>query len=178
MYYSDSDKTHPPENEREIPRFSNPARSASFQSGGGGEQTRQQLILLVEDNADSSNMLKTLLELWNFRVIEARDGEQAIALAQSQAPNLILMDVKLPLMDGVEATRRIREFAPPDRMPVVFISGHAQPGFRTVALAAGGNDYLVKPLDFTELETALGKYIRKNSVADGRGADGKDGDGF
>jgi CheY-like chemotaxis protein len=124
----------------------------------------QQLILLVEDNTDSCNMLRTLLELWSYRVIEAHNGEEAVSLAKSEAPQLILMDVAIPVVDGMEATRRIREFAPADKMPVVFISGYAQTGFRLMALASGGNDYLVKPIDFKELEKMLGKYIKKGET--------------
>lgn len=127
----------------------------------------QQLILVVEDNPDSRNMLRTLLELWSYRVIEATNGEEAVRLAKSESPNLILMDVAIPLVDGVEATRRIREFATAEALPVVFISGYAQTGFRLSALASGGNDYLVKPLDFKKLETLLSKYIRKSETTYG-----------
>src|SRR5215213_4868902 len=127
----------------------------------------QQLILLVEDNTDSCNMLRTLLELWSYRVIEAHDGEEAVGLAKSESPNLVLMDIAIPVVDGMEATRRIREFASPDAMPVVLISGYAQTGFRLSALACGGNEYLVKPIDFKELETMLGKYIKKTGTSYG-----------
>lgn len=112
-------------------------------------------------------MLRTLLELWSYRVIEAHNGEEAVNLAKSESPNLVLMDVAIPVVDGMEATRRIRQFAPLDIMPVVFISGYAQTGFRLMALAAGGNDYLVKPLDFKELETMLDKYIKNPGTAYG-----------
>ncbi|HEX9961436.1 MAG TPA: response regulator [Pyrinomonadaceae bacterium] len=122
---------------------------------------KQQLILLVEDNTDRCNMLRTLLELWNYRVIEAHNGEEAVRLAKSESPQLILMDVAIPVVDGMEATRRIREFASADKLPVVFISGYAQTGFRLMALACGGNEYLIKPIDFKELEIMLGKYIKK-----------------
>jgi DNA-binding response OmpR family regulator len=106
-------------------------------------------------------MLRTLLELWNYRVIEAHNGEEAVRLAKSESPQLILMDVAIPVVDGMEATRRIREFASADKLPVVFISGYAQTGFRLMALACGGNEYLIKPIDFKELEIMLGKYIKK-----------------
>lgn len=106
-------------------------------------------------------MLRTLLELWSYRVIEAHNGEDAVRLAKSEAPNLILMDIAIPVVDGMEATRRIREFASREAMPVVFISGYAQTGFRLSALASGGNEYLVKPIDFKELEIMLGKYFKK-----------------
>jgi CheY-like chemotaxis protein len=112
-------------------------------------------------------MLRTLLELWSYRVIEAHNGEDAVNLAKSESPNLVLMDVAIPVVDGVEATRRIREFASLEAMPVVFISGYAQKGFRLMALASGGNDYLVKPIDFKELETMIDKYVKKTGNACG-----------
>lgn len=127
----------------------------------------KKLILLVEDDGDSSNMLRTLLEIWRYRVIIARDGEEAIRLAHSESPKLILMDVGIPVIDGMEATRRIRQFAPADAMPVVFISGYAHSKFRLAALASGGNDYLVKPIDFKELETVIGKYIENRETLRG-----------
>lgn len=124
----------------------------------------RQLILLVEDNQDSCIMLRTLLEIWGYRVIEAGDGEEAIMLAQRESPSLILMDVGIPLIDGMEATRRIREFAPADALPVVFISGYAHQQYRLAALASGGNDYLVKPIDFRELGTILGRYLKMREM--------------
>jgi two-component system, cell cycle response regulator DivK len=128
----------------------------------------RQLILLVEDDNDSSSMLRTLLELWSYRVIEAANGEEAIKLAQRESPTLILMDVGIPVVDGMEATRRIREFASADVMPVVFISGYAHQQFRLSALASGGNEYLVKPIDFRELEMVLGKYVGRREIPSGR----------
>ena len=128
----------------------------------------RQLILLVEDDADSRNMLRTLLELWSFRVIEAGNGEEAIMTARHESPNLILMDVGIPVVDGMEATRRIREFGSADAMPIVFISGYAHKQFRLAALASGGNEYLVKPIDFRELEIVLGKYVGKRETPSNR----------
>ena len=73
----------------------------------------RQLILLVEDNQDSRNMLRTLLELWSYRVIEAHNGEEAVRLAKSECPNLILMDVAIPLLDGMEPPTRCPSFSFP-----------------------------------------------------------------
>lgn len=150
--------------QRQNSQFSNDERNL-FESRFAPQPSsvNQQLILLVEDNPDSRNMLRTLLELWSYRVIEAQNGEEAVRLAKSESPRLILMDVAIPLVDGMEATRRIREFASSEVMPVVFISGYAQTGLRLMALASGGNDYLVKPLDFKKLETLLGKYIKRSN---------------
>lgn len=136
-----------------------PAKPAVASQTTGGSQP--QLILLVEDNIHSCNMLRTLLELWSYRVVVAHNGEDAVRLAQSESPRLVLMDVAIPVLDGLEATRRIRRFAAAEVMPVVFISGYAQTNLRVAALASGGNDYLVKPLDFNELEILITKYIKK-----------------
>jgi DNA-binding response OmpR family regulator len=109
-------------------------------------------------------MLRTLLEIWGYRVIEAHNGEEAISLAKSESPNLVLMDVAIPVVDGLEATRRIREFAASDVMPVVFISGYTQNSLRLMALDSGGNDYLIKPIDFKELEKMIDKHIKKTGA--------------
>lgn len=155
-----------------------PTQNSTFSDDGRGAfnhhaapqpvTDNRQLILLVEDNSDSSNMLRTLLELWSYRVIEAANGEEAIMMARLESPNLVLMDIGIPVVDGMEATRRIREFAAADVMPVVFISGYAHKQFRLAALASGGNEYLVKPIDFRELETVLGKYARNRETMSGR----------
>jgi CheY-like chemotaxis protein len=122
------------------------------------------LVLVVENNEDSRQMLKTLLEIWGYRVAESEDGEESIESAVSECPNLILMDVSLSKMDGLTTVRRMREIDTLRGVPIVFISGHAQPEFRTFALTVGGDDFLVKPVDFNQLETVLERYINKNTV--------------
>ena len=104
-------------------------------------------------------MLKILLETWKYRVLEARDGIEAVKVAQEEYLDLILMDIKLPHLDGLDATRQIRESAKINNVPVVFLSGCAELAYRNAASAAGGNAYLVKPLNFEELENTLDKYI-------------------
>lgn len=121
--------------------------------------TSMPSILIVENDDDNRQMLKFLLEMWKFCVLEARDGIEALMIAEKERPDLILMDVKLPLLDGFDATRQIRESAEINRVPVVFISGCADKDARRAASAAGGNDYLVKPVNFQELEHTLRKYI-------------------
>lgn len=117
------------------------------------------IILIVEDDEDSRLMLRLLLEMWRYGVIEAKDGVEAVSLAEKQQPDLILMDVKLPLLDGFATTRRIRASTAIDGVPIVFLSGCAEDEYRRAAFAAGGNEYLIKPLDFEQLEGTLGKYI-------------------
>ena len=92
-------------------------------------------------------------------VVEADNGEMAIDLAQSLHPDLILIDVSLPLLDGYEATRRIRELTSTREVPIVFLSGHAQPAAEAKAFAAGCSDYLVKPIAFGRLSGVLERHL-------------------
>lgn len=132
-------------------------------SDGHGQRSKPvPVILIVDDDDDSRLMLKLLLEVWKYRVVEAKDGIEAINLAGISCPDLILMDVRMPNLDGFEVTRQIRHSAKIESVPVVFLSGYAEPLYRQKASAAGGNEYLVKPLDFEELEHTLGKYISRS----------------
>jgi CheY-like chemotaxis protein len=122
------------------------------------------LVLIVENDRDSREMLKTLLEIWGYRTAESDDGEESIEIALSDCPNLILMDVSLSKTDGLTTMRRMRELDTLREVPIVFISGHAQPEFRNFALTVGGDDFLVKPVDFNQLEIVLERFIKKNEV--------------
>ncbi len=125
--------------------------------------TVKPLVLIVESNEDNRQMLKTLLEIWGYRTAESKDCEESIEAALRKCPNLILMDTSLSKTDGLTAVRRMREIDTLRCVPIVFISGHAQPEFRTFALTVG-DDFLVKPVDFNQLETVLKKFIGKNTV--------------
>lgn len=117
------------------------------------------VILIVEDDEDNRLMLKILLEMWNYRVLEATDGIEAIAIAEETRPDLILMDAMMPNLDGFETTRRIRESELIKDIPIVFLSGCAEAVYRRRASDVGVNEYLVKPLIFEQLEITLGKYV-------------------
>lgn len=117
------------------------------------------LVLVVEDHEDTRFMLKYLLERRGCRVALAGDGETAVRLAGQARPDLILMDATLPLMDGLTATRRIRKTNALARVPVVFLSGHAEAPFRAAALEAGGDDYLIKPFEIGQLERVLERHL-------------------
>lgn len=119
-------------------------------------------VLVVEDNPDIRSMLRTMLELRGYDVLEAEDGEQGVRVAEIERPGLILMDATLPRLDGLAATRRIRALAPLAGVPVVFLSGHAHPEFRNQALSCGGDDFLVKPVGLAELERVIKRYLGKN----------------
>ena len=111
-------------------------------------------ILLVEDNPLSSEMLSRRLTRRNFHVLIAEDGAQAIATAHSEAPDIILMDLSLPEIDGWEATRRLKADRGTSHIPIIALTAHAMAGDREKALAAGCDDYDTKPVDLKRL---LGK---------------------
>lgn len=118
------------------------------------------LVLVTEDDEDTRFILSLLLGQRGYAVIEAADGEEAVLLAESARPDLILMDASLPRLDGLGAARRIRQLGHAGRVPIVFVSGHAEPAFRAVAREAGCDEYLVKPLDFKQLGGVLDRHLR------------------
>ena len=111
-------------------------------------------ILLVEDNEMNRDMLSRRRLRKGYEVVMAVDGEQAVAMAQSEAPALILMDMSLPVFDGWEATRRIKAAPETKSIPVIALTAHAMAGAREKSLEAGCDDYDTKPI---ELERLLGK---------------------
>jgi CheY-like chemotaxis protein len=111
-------------------------------------------ILYVEDNDDNIYMLRTRLERQGFDVLIARDGASCIEIANSEHPDLILMDLGLPVMDGWEAARRLKSDSATRHIPVIALSAHAMSTDRTQALKAGCDDYDVKPVELARL---LGK---------------------
>jgi CheY-like chemotaxis protein len=121
------------------------------------------LVLVTDDHEDTRSLISTILELCGCAVIEASDGEEAVRLAESATPDLILMDAGLPRVDGIDATRRIRRMGQTGRVPIVFVSGHAEPSYRVVALEAGCDEYLVKPFRMKQLRGVLEKYLGGNA---------------
>ena len=108
-------------------------------------------ILYVEDNDDNLFMLTRRLERQGFEVLAARDGEEGIARARETSPDLILMDLALPGLDGWEATRRLKSIPETKAIPVIAVSSHAMSGDKEKALKAGCDDYDTKPIEFTRL---------------------------
>jgi len=125
------------------------------------EDTSQK-VMVVEDFEDNRFMMRRLLEMSGYRVVEAMNGEEAIEVARREQPNLILMDLSLPLLDGLAATRRIRQYAELRDVPIVAVSAHDTADFHADALAAGCNDYVTKPIDFDQLEGLLIRLLPKN----------------
>ena len=115
-------------------------------------------VLIVEDYADSRKFMKTLVESYGYRVIEAIDGEEAVQMAKYGHPDLILMDLAMPIMDGLATTRVIRGFEDMERMPIVAVSAYGEAYYRQ-ALEAGCDDLISKPLEIAALEPILNKYL-------------------
>ena len=109
------------------------------------------IILVVEDNEANWDMLSRRLQRRGYMVIHAADGQQAVDLAARERPDLILMDVSLPVIDGLEATRRIRARAETPAIPIIALTAHATPGARDKALQAGCDDYHTKPIELPRL---------------------------
>src|ERR687887_2168392 len=107
------------------------------------------IILVVEDNQEDSDMLSRRLQRRGYRVVHAADGQQAVEMAARARPALILMDVGLPVMDGLEATRRIRARA--QTIPIIALTAHAMSGDHDRAVQAGCDDYHTKPVELPHL---------------------------
>ena len=108
-------------------------------------------ILLVEDNEMNQDMLSRRLQRRGYEVVIAADGEQGVAMAQSLAPDLILMDMSLPVLDGWEATRQIKTTPQTSAIPIIALTAHAMSGDREKALEAGCDDYDTKPIELARL---------------------------
>ncbi len=119
-------------------------------------------ILYVEDNDDNVYMLKMWLELLDgLNVIVAPDGEAGCAMALAEQPDLILMDLDLPVVDGWEATRRLKGNPATKQIPIIALTAHAMTGSRERALAAGCDDFDIKPIDFDRLRQKIDRVLAK-----------------
>jgi two-component system cell cycle response regulator DivK len=117
-------------------------------------------ILVVEDTTDSRDLMRLVLEAENYRVLEAANGIVAIDTAQREQPDAILMDMSLPLMDGCQATRLIREFPALRATPIIAFTAHNQWDWRAKAILAGCTDFLTKPLQAKVLLQMLARYLQ------------------
>jgi two-component system cell cycle response regulator DivK len=118
-------------------------------------------ILLVEDNEMNRDMLLRRLQREGYEVIAAVDGEEGVAMARSETPELILMDISLPRLDGWEATRRIKAAPETQPIPVIALTAHAMAGDREKSLEAGCDDYDIKPIDFHRLLGKIKSLLEK-----------------
>jgi CheY-like chemotaxis protein len=118
-------------------------------------------ILLVEDNDMNRDMLSRRLERRGYHVVVALDGEQGVSMAQAERPDLILMDMSLPVLDGWQATRRIKSAPETQHIPVIALTAHAMAGDQDKAIAAGCDDYDSKPIDLPRLLEKIEKFLRE-----------------
>jgi CheY-like chemotaxis protein len=118
-------------------------------------------ILLVEDNDVNRDLMVRRLQKRGFTLVTAADGEQAVASARSEKPDLILMDMSLPVMNGWDATRTIKSDAEIKNTPVIGLTAHAMVGDREEALKAGCDDYATKPVDFEKLVEMIDRLLAK-----------------
>ena len=118
-------------------------------------------ILLVEDNEMNRDMLSRRLERKGFEVVMAVDGQAGVNMASSSNPDLILMDLSLPIIDGWEATRQIKGDPATQNIPVIALTAHAMDGDKEKALEAGCDDYDTKPIDFKRLLDKITAWLEK-----------------
>jgi two-component system response regulator len=116
-------------------------------------------ILVIEDNADNRILITDVLISLDYEVLTAIDGAEGMALAVAEKPNLILMDLSLPQLDGWTATRQIKAMPELTHIPIIALTAHAMVGDREKALESGCDDYVSKPIDLRELAAKLAKYL-------------------
>lgn len=117
------------------------------------------LILVVDDSPDNVAVISLDLQQQGYRVVTASNGEDAVTVATQTLPNLILMDINLPTLDGLGATRRIRETEPLRDVPVVAITAFGTEGFQRAAYDAGVSGYLTKPIDFDRMHLLVARLL-------------------
>jgi CheY-like chemotaxis protein len=119
----------------------------------------QKRVLLVEDNEDNLVVYRTILEHVGFIVIEARDGEEGVSRARSERPDIILMDISIPKMDGWEATQRLKADGETAAIPIIALTAHALEEDRLKAMRAGCDGYLAKPVEPRRVVEEVEKFI-------------------
>ena len=122
-------------------------------------------ILLVEDNEMNRDMLSRRLERKGFQVVMAVDGGEGVAMAQSESPDLILMDMSLPVLNGWDATRQIKQNPQTGPIPLIALTAHAMAGDREKAIEAGCDDYDTKPIDLPRLLAKIETLLHREASA-------------
>ena len=119
------------------------------------KDSRDRTVLVVEDVEDARYLMRLELERLGYRVIEAEDGKQAVEIARRDRPDIILMDLSLPIMDGFAATEKIRASDGLEGVPIVAVTAHQETDFRADAKAAGFDAYVTKPIDMKWLSELI-----------------------
>ena len=128
-------------------------------------EPRGTSVLLVEDTEDNRVMMRRLLEMSGYHVSEAINGDEAVKNAERVSPHIILMDLSLPIIDGLAATRRIRALPKLKDVPIIAVSARDTADFHADALAAGCDAYLTKPIDFGELEEVIERLLLQKKLS-------------
>lgn len=137
--------------------------ATDMQMSQSWQLTRKPTVLVADDSADTRDMLQALLSAKGYRVVEAGDGEQAVEITQHENPGLVLLDLGLPRLNGLNVIHRLRKDLGLIDVPLVVITGYDQ-HFET-AVAAGCDDYLLKPIDFDRLDAILDYYVPTKTLA-------------
>lgn len=131
----------------------------------------EKKILIVEDNEQNLKLFHDLLITKGYKVMSARDGDSALAKICQEIPDLIIMDIQIPRIDGIEVTRRIRKKFPAKEIAIIAVTAHAMKGDREDLLKAGFDDYMPKPINITTFLQTVEDYlyrVRDNKKTDGR----------
>ena len=123
------------------------------------DQKSARTIMVVEDYDDTRLFLKVGLEELGYSVLEATNGQEAVDIASREHPDLILMDLDLPILDGIAATQRIRQQAEMERVPIVGVTAYPMSYTHVKAFSKGCDEYMAKPIDMDELERLVSRYL-------------------
>jgi two-component system cell cycle response regulator DivK len=119
-------------------------------------------ILYIEDNSDNRTLVRRVLQIEGYRVMEAESGFKAFEALRSEIPDLVLMDINLPDMDGYEITTRLKQMPALAKVPVIAMTANVMKGDREKTLAAGCDGYISKPIDIDTLPGQIARFLRKN----------------
>jgi CheY-like chemotaxis protein len=122
-------------------------------------------ILVAEDSADTREMMQVLLQIRGYNVVAADNGIHALEVAVKNEPDAVLLDLQLPIMDGLSVTRSLRSHPALKTVPIIIISGHDPEPYRQRAIDAGSNEYLLKPIDFDRLQSVLDRFVPRERRA-------------
>ncbi len=134
-------------------------QDTTTQANTGGQDNAPLTVLVVEDYDDTRHLMRIELEQRGFRIVEATNGEEAVSAAVRERPPIILMDIGLPVIDGIAATRRLREREETRDSLIVAVTAHHESEYRAKALGAGCNAYVTKPIDFDWLRDLLDRLL-------------------
>ena len=128
----------------------------------------KEKILVIEDNEQNLYLIRYILEECNYEVFSAMDGKEGIIMAALLRPDLILLDIQLPIMDGYAVARHLRQNPDLEKTPIVAVTSYAMPGDREKTIEAGCTGYIEKPIDPDTFEEQVGKYLSKKGQREGK----------